>query len=197
VGISFFTADHSNQMDFFKHFVDFNVRKSLGIKILYLPCIMDRPSAEFSSQDSSAFNSCTMTQEEMEELEIPSSVSCENCVICISNLDANTEKLRLLPCEHVFHESCLFSWLKWHAICPLCRHVLKENTNIGKIFLFCPENKINFFFRPCPVTQSQVDDWRTFLQSPESLSFSNILPGTDFYTGPSFNTRSQVQRRLR
>jgi len=165
---------------------------------LYLPVIMDRRSAEFSSQDSSVFNSCTMTQEEMEDLEIPSKTSCENCVICISNINANTEKLRLLPCEHVFHENCLFSWLKWHAICPLCRHVLKDNTNISKLTIYGLKIKLIFiFFRPYQVTQSQVDDWRTFLQSPESLSLGNILPGTDFYTGPSSNTRSQVQRRLR
>lgn len=93
---------------------------------------MNHSSMEYSSQILPVFNSCTMTQEEMEELEIPSKISCESCVICISNLNSDTDKLRLLPCEHVFHESCLFSWLKMHAICPLCRHVLKDNTNISK-----------------------------------------------------------------
>ncbi|KAL7038845.1 hypothetical protein ACKWTF_009712 [Chironomus riparius] len=160
-------------MNFLRILYFFDLYKTLGIKISYLPAAMDPSSDEYSSP---ALYTCTMTQEEMEELEVPSNISCESCVICISNLNLDTDRLRLLPCEHVFHENCLFNWLKMHAICPLCRHVLKDNTNI--------------------VSQDQVDGWRTFLHSPNSLSIENILPGTDFYAGPSANTRSQIERRL-
>lgn len=41
-----------------------------------------------------------------------------------------------------------------------------------------------------------MNEWWMFMQSPESLSIENILPGTDFYTGPSGNTRSQIAHRL-
>ena len=101
---------------------------------------MNRQSNQYSSQESPAFYACTMTQDEMEKLEVPSTISYESCVICISNLNSDSDKLRLLPCQHVFHESCLFSWLKMHAICPLCRHVLKENTNISKF-------ELSFFYK--------------------------------------------------
>lgn len=90
---------------------------------------------DLSSQSSEInFDHCTMTLDEMEKLPIPKSTTTESCVICCSEIDAVTEKLRILPCNHVFHENCLFTWLKFHAICPLCRHELKDNF-VGNKFM--------------------------------------------------------------
>lgn len=47
------------------------------------------------------------------------------------------------------------------------------------------------------VAQRQVELWRGYyVVTPTSISLENILPGTDFFEGPSQNTRSQIYRRL-
>ncbi|KAI3845976.1 hypothetical protein MKW92_039230 [Papaver armeniacum] len=44
-----------------------------------------------------------------------------DCSVCLSEFQEN-ESLRLLPkCSHAFHLSCIDTWLKSHANCPLCR----------------------------------------------------------------------------
>lgn len=51
------------------------------------------------------------------ELELP------NCIICISNIELNSDTL-LLPCGHMFHEECIKTWLQKHNTCPVCRFEL-------------------------------------------------------------------------
>ena len=46
--------------------------------------------------------------------------SC-SCAICLDDFE-DKEKVRLLPCGHRFHESCLTPWLtERHSSCPLCK----------------------------------------------------------------------------
>lgn len=44
---------------------------------------------------------------------------CE-CAICQENMIPTNEVLKL-PCGHVYHSHCIFSWLDIHSSCPLCR----------------------------------------------------------------------------
>ena len=46
-----------------------------------------------------------------------------NCCICITDINKG-ELTIMLPCGHLFHDSCLFSWLKKHNTCPICRFEL-------------------------------------------------------------------------
>lgn len=50
----------------------------------------------------------------------------ENCVICICNIEEN-EKIRKLPCHHIFHDECIMTWLSNHSTCPICKISLKDN----------------------------------------------------------------------
>ncbi|WCJ27713.1 RING/U-box superfamily protein [Euphorbia peplus] len=44
-----------------------------------------------------------------------------DCSVCLAEFQEN-ESLRLLPkCNHSFHLSCIDTWLKSNATCPLCR----------------------------------------------------------------------------
>ncbi|XP_046397558.1 E3 ubiquitin-protein ligase AMFR-like [Ischnura elegans] len=49
------------------------------------------------------------------------SANSDNCAICWEKMDA----ARKLPCSHLFHDSCLQSWLEQDASCPTCRLVLR------------------------------------------------------------------------
>ncbi|KAK6642582.1 hypothetical protein RUM43_004084 [Polyplax serrata] len=44
----------------------------------------------------------------------------DNCAICWEEMD----NARKLPCGHLFHNSCLQSWLEQDTSCPTCRTVL-------------------------------------------------------------------------
>ena len=40
--------------------------------------------------------------------------------MCICDYEDN-DRLRVLPCSHVFHADCVDQWLAVNATCPLCR----------------------------------------------------------------------------
>ncbi|XP_047968213.1 RING-H2 finger protein ATL57-like [Salvia hispanica] len=45
----------------------------------------------------------------------------EECPICLGEF-SETETVKMIPyCGHVFHPSCLDTWLAAHVTCPLCR----------------------------------------------------------------------------
>lgn len=45
------------------------------------------------------------------------------CSICHDSFAAGDIVLKL-PCRHMYHESCVISWLESHNTCPLCRHTM-------------------------------------------------------------------------
>ncbi|XP_057964977.1 receptor homology region, transmembrane domain- and RING domain-containing protein 1 isoform X1 [Malania oleifera] len=46
----------------------------------------------------------------------------ETCAICLEDYKSG-ENLRVLPCQHEFHATCVDSWLtKWGTFCPVCKH---------------------------------------------------------------------------
>ena len=48
-------------------------------------------------------------------------LACSQCVICLEEYSAGVV-LCGLPCSHVFHHSCILTWLKRdHHFCPVCR----------------------------------------------------------------------------
>lgn len=47
------------------------------------------------------------------------------CSVCWEQFVLN-EKVRQLPCLHIYHENCIRPWLELHGTCPICRQ------NLGK-----------------------------------------------------------------
>ena len=45
----------------------------------------------------------------------------EKCSICITEYE-NGEKIRKLPCSHLFHPECVDTWLVQNSSCPVCKH---------------------------------------------------------------------------
>lgn len=58
------------------------------------------------------------SQEELAE-------NSDNCAICWEKM----EIARKLPCGHLFHNSCLQSWLEQDTSCPTCRLALSMQAN--------------------------------------------------------------------
>lgn len=58
------------------------------------------------------------TNEELEK-------NSDDCAICWDRM----ESARKLPCGHLFHNSCLRSWLEQDTSCPTCRTSLKNRND--------------------------------------------------------------------
>jgi len=46
------------------------------------------------------------------------------CSVCMEVFESGQE-LRMLPCMHRYHRSCIDKWLRQNAACPLCKHEVK------------------------------------------------------------------------
>ncbi|XP_077388621.1 E3 ubiquitin-protein ligase RNF130 [Festucalex cinctus] len=48
-----------------------------------------------------------------------------HCAVCIEAYQLN-DVVRILPCKHVFHKTCVDPWLNEHYTCPMCKlNILK------------------------------------------------------------------------
>jgi hypothetical protein len=47
----------------------------------------------------------------------------EKCVVCADQFKPS-DTYSQLPCNHVFHQACLFPWLQSTNTCPICRFEL-------------------------------------------------------------------------
>nr|GMC87189.1 RING-H2 finger protein ATL51-like [Ipomoea batatas] len=45
----------------------------------------------------------------------------DECVVCLSQFVQGEEVRVLVQCGHVFHVSCIETWLRSHPTCPICR----------------------------------------------------------------------------
>lgn len=45
------------------------------------------------------------------------------CIICTEDMSVGTEQLTL-PCQHLFHPTCIIPWLEKCNVCPMCRYKL-------------------------------------------------------------------------
>lgn len=61
--------------------------------------------------------------EENETMEESDQDEC--CPICLVEYE-DGETLRVLPCNHYMHKTCVDEWLVNHPSCPSCRHSLSE-----------------------------------------------------------------------
>lgn len=50
------------------------------------------------------------------------------CPVCKDDYGLG-ERVRQLPCNHLFHDGCIVPWLEQHDSCPVCRKSLTgQNT---------------------------------------------------------------------
>uniref|UniRef100_A0A0D9XNZ4 RING-type domain-containing protein n=1 Tax=Leersia perrieri TaxID=77586 RepID=A0A0D9XNZ4_9ORYZ len=48
----------------------------------------------------------------------------KRCVVCMKDFVAGGDKLRMMPCSHSFHQTCIFDWLYVSLHCPICRFAM-------------------------------------------------------------------------
>lgn len=50
----------------------------------------------------------------------PASEEGDTCAICLSTLDGAANPM-VLPCQHIYHRTCIAEWAKVNPSCPTCR----------------------------------------------------------------------------
>lgn len=51
------------------------------------------------------------------------------CSVCFDEFKMNESDIRKLPCNHLFHEKCIFPWLRINGTCPVCRASLVQGND--------------------------------------------------------------------
>ncbi len=113
---------------------------SLMIKIHTFPLFAIRPMYLSLRTFKKAFNDVVMSRRAIQNLNIMyPDVSQEQlaaysdtiCIICREEMSNSSEdgnqsnaapqQIKKLPCDHIFHKSCLRSWFQRQQTCPTCR----------------------------------------------------------------------------
>lgn len=89
-----------------------------------------RPHSYIPPQNSQSYDHYyVLTKDEFQKIPYRKTRGSEyeqHCSICLNNYVRN-QRLRVLPCEHVYHTKCIERWLtKMCTKCPLCRHDLLD-----------------------------------------------------------------------
>jgi hypothetical protein len=64
------------------------------------------------------------TQQQIESTLQNCPATTSSCAVCQDAVSASACMIR--QCEHVFHRSCIESWLSVSVHCPVCRHDIRE-----------------------------------------------------------------------
>eukprot|EP01083_Nonionella_stella_P071617 192499_1 len=61
--------------------------------------------------------------DQLPEVEIQASLTSSDCAVCKESFSVG-EKVKEMPCEHLYHADCILPWLQRHNTCPVCRYEL-------------------------------------------------------------------------
>lgn len=107
------------------------------------------------------------------------------CSVCWEDFKIN-EKVRKLPCSHLYHEECIVPWLNLHGTCPICRKSLngeeEDDNDVHMDILDDHQHRSGSSTYVCPIHQQR--------QNPNTISNNLEQPGTSNASAPGNNTSS-------
>ena len=80
-------------------------------------CFVDAPPPSAEANGPRDVGRQSDSEDGGDDLNLP------QCSVCIGDFEEG-EMLRQLPCQHVFHQSCIDPWMASHSTCPNCRQAL-------------------------------------------------------------------------
>lgn len=66
----------------------------------------------------------------------------QTCPVCLEQFESNAP-MRMLPCGHVFHPSCIANWIIRNPSCPIDRRSIFQDSNIPNHS--CPNHRRSIF----------------------------------------------------
>lgn len=73
--------------------------------------------------------------EKLPEIEYTENINSKECTICLESFILK-DKMRVLPCNHCFHTSCIDNWLLTSLNCPICRKSVSKLTEIPEYEIY-------------------------------------------------------------
>ncbi|XP_026816134.1 E3 ubiquitin-protein ligase synoviolin B-like isoform X2 [Rhopalosiphum maidis] len=121
------------------------------------------------------------------------------CIICREDMTAAAAKK--LPCNHIFHTSCLRSWFQRHQTCPTCRlDILRptpsttQNVNVPAP----PTPNIGRTVQEAPSTDAAASSSATDnSRGPNASNHTNVSPGQAGTSGSSYYNQTPLQYQFR
>lgn len=109
---------------------------ALMIKLYTLPLFAFRPMYYSMRNFKKALNDVIQSRRAIRNMNtlypdatVEELAAADNvCIICREEMQAGAKKL---PCNHIFHVSCLRSWFQRHQTCPTCRLNVLRSTPDG------------------------------------------------------------------
>ncbi|XP_054829289.1 E3 ubiquitin-protein ligase RNF149 [Eublepharis macularius] len=96
-------------------------------------------------------------------------IDAENCAVCIENYKPK-DTVRILPCKHIFHRTCIDPWLLDHRTCPMCKlDVIKALGCWGE-----PKDLLEVAVPESISGSISVESWSITVQEEERNELSNI-----------------------
>ena len=89
----------------------------------------ETPNADISGGSNNDTPSILQQDDDGYEAEDDDENCCPICLVEYSNGD----EIRVLPCSHEFHKTCVDSWLGNNSSCPACRHSLQNLATLSTI----------------------------------------------------------------
>jgi hypothetical protein len=66
----------------------------------------------------------------LSDASVTCSESSRDCAICHDIMAVGHSVIKL-PCTHIYHDTCVMTWLQHHNTCPVCRHELPYTSAPG------------------------------------------------------------------
>jgi hypothetical protein len=104
------------------------------------------------------------------------------CAICLEEFE-DGETVRMLPCEHKFHDACLIPWLtERHSSCPLCKfdvleHIIEKQTDLSTEEESVEDDDNDCSISICWMNLRQLSGWT--LLGGRDISLGNDGSGGD------------------
>ena len=85
-------------------------------------------AAEMATENGEGLADLTLTEEQMAAMETIAAKGNEgingnaaSCSVCLSDIEQG-DKMKKLPCDHMYHVACIDRWLTRSRACPMCKH---------------------------------------------------------------------------
>ena len=97
----------------------------------------------------------------------------EECSICLDYVFIDQQE-RILKCNHMYHEKCIYAWSIKENSCPICRVFFDFDTNNQKDFLIWMDIKLENFHQKYRTKEEQLKQLVDIVNTTLRLDKKNI-----------------------
>ncbi|KAI8003881.1 hypothetical protein LOK49_LG08G01798 [Camellia lanceoleosa] len=123
--------------------------------------------------------------------DVEDNCTSATCAICLEDYSVG-EKLRILPCHHKFHATCVDGWLTtWRTFCPICKRDARTSTGNPRVTEHTP------LLSSSPSSSVLSSSFRSSLPSSSAIQIAPQSPQpSSVYRTPPISPNLYLQQTL-